>query len=177
MAPANNRRIYVLGPSLYVSDDGGKTFRSDGARNVHVDHHALWIDPREPSNLVLGNDGGIFTSRDAARTWARLNNMPLGQFYGIGADMRRPYRVYGGLQDNGVWSGPSATWNRVGPLNDDWIQVAGGDGMMVAADPLDPGTTYVSTQNGRVMRFDIASGERKGIRPYVYDPAEEATAA
>ena len=69
-----------------------------------------------------------------------------------------------------MWSGPSATWHRVGPLNDDWIQVAGGDGMSVAADPLDVGTTYVSTQNGRVMRFDTTSGERKGIRPYIYDP-------
>jgi photosystem II stability/assembly factor-like uncharacterized protein len=168
--PTDDRRIYVLGPPLYVSDDGGKTFRSDGARNVHVDHHALWIDPREPSNLVLGNDGGVFLSRDRARTWTRVNNIPLGQFYGVGADMRQPYHLYGGLQDNGVWSGPSATWNRVGPLNDDWIQVAGGDGMSVATDPIDPGTAYVSTQNGRLMRFDTASGERKGIRPFVHDP-------
>ena len=171
--PGNDRRIYVLGPSLYVSDDGGKTFRSDGARNVHVDHHALWIDPHDTTNLVIGNDGGIFMSRDGARTWMRINNIPLGQFYSVGTDMRRPYHVYGGLQDNGVWSGPSATWNRVGPLNDDWIQVAGGDGMVVAADPLDPGTAYVSTQNGRLMRFDTASGERKGLRPFVYDPNEE----
>jgi photosystem II stability/assembly factor-like uncharacterized protein len=171
--PGNDRRIYVLGPPLYVSDDAGKTFRSDGARNVHVDHHALWIDPRETSNLVLGNDGGVFTSRDGARTWTRINNIPLGQFYIVGADMRRPYHLYGGLQDNGVWSGPSATWHRVGPLNDDWIQVSGGDGMAVAADPLDPGTTYVSTQNGRVMRFDTKSGERKGIRPFMHDPADD----
>jgi photosystem II stability/assembly factor-like uncharacterized protein len=171
--PGNDRRIYVLGPSLYVSDDAGKTFRSDGARNVHVDHHALWIDPRDTTNLVIGNDGGVFMSRDAARTWTRVNNIPLGQFYSVGADMRRPYHLYGGLQDNGVWSGPSATWNRVGPLNDDWIQVAGGDGMVVAADPLDPGTTYVSTQNGRIMRFDTATGERKGVRPFVDDPNED----
>jgi photosystem II stability/assembly factor-like uncharacterized protein len=175
--PTNDRRIYVLGPSLYVSDDAGKTFRSDGARNVHVDHHALWIDPRETTNLVIGNDGGVFTSRDGARTWTRVNNIPLGQFYSVGADMRQPYHLYGGLQDNGVWSGPSATWHRVGPLNDDWIQVAGGDGMVVAADPLDPGTAYVSTQNGRIMRFDTASGERKGVRPYIHDPAEDEAPA
>ncbi|MGE3277066.1 MAG: glycosyl hydrolase [Vicinamibacterales bacterium] len=172
--PVNDQRIYLLAAPLYVSDDGGTTFRSDGARNVHVDHHALWIDPAEPSNLVLGNDGGVFMSRDAARTWTRVNNIPLGQFYTVSADMDRPYRLYGGLQDNGVWSGPSATWHRVGPLNDDWIQVAGGDGMAVAADPLDPGTAYVSTQNGRAMRFDVASGETRGIRPYEPTDAEDA---
>ncbi|MGE0041050.1 MAG: WD40/YVTN/BNR-like repeat-containing protein [Vicinamibacterales bacterium] len=172
--PSNDQRVYLLAAPLYVSDDGGRTFRSDGARNVHVDHHALWIDPRDPAHLVLGNDGGVFMSRDAALTWQRVNNIPLGQFYTVGADMGRPYRLYGGLQDNGVWAGPSATWNRVGPLDDDWIQVAGGDGMSVAPDPLDPGTAYVSTQNGRAMRFDTASGERRGIRPYEPDPNEDA---
>jgi hypothetical protein len=136
--PGNDHRIYGLGPSLYISDDGGKTFRGNGARNVHVDHHALWIDPRDTTNLIIGNHGGVFMSRDGARTWLRVNNIPLGQFHSVGADTRRPYHVYGGLQDNGVWSGPNATWNRVGPLNDDWIQVTGGDGMVVAADPLDP---------------------------------------
>ncbi len=174
--PQNERRIYVLGSSLFVSDDGGRTFRSDGARNVHVDHHALWIDPARPTSLVLGNDGGVFLSRDASRTWTRVNTIPLGQFYTVGADMRQPAWLYGGLQDNGVWSGPSATWNRVGPLNDDWIQVSGGDGMYVAPDPLDTGTAYVSTQDGRLMRFDTRSGERKGIRPYVPDPAQDEPA-
>jgi photosystem II stability/assembly factor-like uncharacterized protein len=174
--PLDDQRIYVLGTSLFVSDDGGKTFRSDGARNVHVDHHAMWIDPHRPKSIWLGNDGGLWQSRDRAQTWIRFNNIPLGQFYVVGADMNDPYNVYGGLQDNGVWAGPSATRHRVGPLNDDWIQVNGGDGMFVTADPLDPTTVYIETQDGSVRRFDRASGESKGIRPLVLDPSGQAAA-
>jgi len=167
--PEDDRRIYLLGSPLYVSDDGGRTFRSDGARNVHVDHHAMWIDPHRPSFIVLGNDGGVWMSWDRARTWRRFNNIPLGQVYIVSADRADPYRLYAGLQDNGVWEGPSATWHRVGPLNDDWIQVDGGDGMYVTADPDDPTTAYVEMQDGRLMRFDDRSGEVKAIDPYVHE--------
>ena len=164
--PQDDRRVYMLGTSLFVSDDGGKTFRSDGARNVHVDHHAMWIDPANPSTIWLGNDGGVWWSRDRSVTWTRVNNMPLAQIYGVAFDSRDPYYVYAGLQDNGVWSGPSATRHRVGPLNDDWIQVDGGDGMIVTAPPADPDTAYIETQDGRVARFDTATGERTAIRPF-----------
>ncbi len=164
--PQDDRRIYMLGTSLFVSDDGGRTFRSDGARNVHVDHHAMWIDPANPSTIWLGNDGGVWWSRDRSVTWTRVNNMPLAQIYGVAFDSRDPYDVYAGLQDNGVWSGPSATRHRVGPLNDDWIQVDGGDGMIVTAPPDDPTTAYVETQDGRIARFNTATGERTAIRPF-----------
>jgi hypothetical protein len=170
--PQDDRRIYMLGTSLFVSDDGGKTFRSDGARNVHVDHHAMWIDPAHPSTIWLGNDGGLWWSRDRSVTWTRVNNIPLAQIYGVAFDSRDPYYVYAGLQDNGVWSGPSATRNRVGPLNDDWIQVDGGDGMIVTAPPDDPGIAYVETQDGRIARFNTATGERTSIRPYEPPPAK-----
>jgi len=169
--PKDDRRIYMLGTSLFVSDDGGKTFRSDGARNVHVDHHAMWIDPANPSTIWLGNDGGVWWSRDRSVTWTRVNNMPLAQIYGVAFDSRDPYYVYAGLQDNGVWSGPSATRHRVGPLNDDWIQVDGGDGMIVTAPPNDPATAYIETQDGRIARFDTATGERTAIRPFEPPPA------
>ena len=152
--PQDENRIYLLGVSLYVSDDAGKTFRSDGARNVHVDHHAMWIDPRNPNFVVLGNDGGVWFSRDRSRTWMRIDDIPLGQFYGIAYDMRDPYWLYGGLQDNAVWGGPSATRNRLGPLNDDWIQIGGGDGMLAAVDPDDYRNVYVETQDGSLIRFD-----------------------
>jgi photosystem II stability/assembly factor-like uncharacterized protein len=163
--PQDDRRIYVLGVSLYVSDDAGKTFRSDGARNLHVDHHAMWIDPRNPNHILVGNDGGAGISYDRARTWLRVNNVPLGQVYVVGYDSRDPFFLYAGLQDNGVWSGPSATRNRVGPLNDDWIQVGGGDGEFVTVDQADPRMAYVSMNNGRIMRFDYVTGESKAIRP------------
>ncbi|MBE3109481.1 MAG: hypothetical protein IMZ46_03045, partial [Acidobacteria bacterium] len=163
--PQDDRRIYVLGVPLYVSDDGGKTFRSDGARNLHVDHHAMWIDPNDPSLILIGNDGGFGVSRDRARTWMRMNNVPLGQVYVVGYDMDDPYRLYAGLQDNGVWTGPSGTRFRVGPLNDDWYQVGGGDGMFVTADATDSRTVYLEMNNGRLLRFDRVSGESKAIRP------------
>jgi sortilin (neurotensin receptor 3)/BNR-Asp box repeat protein len=169
--PKDDRRVYVLGTSLFVSDDGGRTFRSDGARNVHVDHHAMWIDPNNPSVIWLGNDGGVWVSRDRSVTWTRINNMPLAQIYGVGFDNRDPYYVYAGLQDNGVWSGPSATRMRVGPMNDDWIQVGGGDGMMVTASTNDVSTAYVEMQDGRVLRFNPLTGESKAIRPFVRPPA------
>jgi photosystem II stability/assembly factor-like uncharacterized protein len=163
--PQDDKRIYVLGVSLYVSDDAGKTFKSDGARNLHVDHHAMWIDPRNPNHLIIGNDGGVGISYDRARTWLRVNNVPLGQIYVVGYDMRDPFFLYAGLQDNGVWSGPSATRHRVGPLNDDWIQVGGGDGEFVTVDQTDPRVAYISMNNGRIMRFDYVTGESKAIRP------------
>ena len=164
--PQDDRRVYVLGTSVFVSDDGGRTFRSDGARNVHVDHHAMWIDPSNSASVWLGNDGGVWWSHDRSVTWTRVNNIPLAQPYVVGFDDRDPYFVYVGLQDNGVWSGPSATRTRVGPLNDDWIQVGGGDGMYVTAPPDDSGMAYVEMQDGRVMRFDTRSDENKAIRPY-----------
>ncbi|MDE3156159.1 MAG: hypothetical protein KGN76_13740 [Acidobacteriota bacterium] len=170
--PQDDRRIYMLASPLYISDDGGKTFRADGARNVHVDHHAMWIDPHRPSFIILGNDGGVWMSWDRAQTWRRFNNMPLGQIYVVSSDMSSPYRLYAGLQDNGVWEGPSATRHRVGPLNDDWIQVDGGDGMYVTADPDDPSTAYIEMQDGRLMRFDDRSGEVKSIDPYVKEPED-----
>jgi len=163
--PQDDTRIYVLGVSLYISNDAGKTFRSDGARNLHVDHHAMWIDPRNPNHLIIGNDGGVGISYDRARTWLRVNNVPLGQIYVVGYDMRDPFFLYAGLQDNGIWSGPSATRHRVGPLNDDWIQVGGGDGEFVTVDQTDPRMAYVSMNNGRIMRFDYVTGESKEIRP------------
>jgi len=172
--PQDDRRIYMLGTQVFVSDDGGRTFRSDGARNVHVDHHAMWIDPANPSVIWLGNDGGVWVSRDRSQTWTRINNIPLAQPYVVAMDTRDPYYVYVGLQDNGVWSGPGATRHRIGPVNDDWIQVGGGDGMYVTVPPNDPTTAYVEMQDGRVMRFDTRTGETKAIRPFEHVRRAEA---
>ena len=94
----------------------------------HSDHHAIWIDPHNGNHLLLGNDGGLDVSYDRGDTWEFVNTVPAGQFYAVSADMRKPYTICGGLQDNGSWCGPSATRSTNGILNSDWFRVGGGDG-------------------------------------------------
>lgn len=162
--PQNEERVYHLGVQLSVSDDGGRTFRSI-ARNTHADHHAMWIDPADPAHLIIGNDGGLFFSHDAGDSWDLVINLPVSTFYAIGTDMREPYWVYGGLQDNGTWGAPSRTLGRTGPGNSEWIRAGGGDGFYAAIDPTDPDIVYLESQNGALRRFDFATRESKSIRP------------
>jgi photosystem II stability/assembly factor-like uncharacterized protein len=177
--PSNDQRIYVLGSSLFVSNDGGRTFADPATGRpgpndsmsptydvgVHGDHHALWIDPANPKHLVLGNDGGLYFSFDGSVTWDKVNNLPIGQFYGIGVDMATPYNIYGGLQDTHSFGGPSATRHYLGILNEDWVQINTGDGMYAQADPADPDTIYTESQDGNLSRFHRPTGDRKPIRP------------
>lgn len=164
--PSDADRLYVLGVQVHVTEDGGRTWRSDGARSPHVDHHAMWIDPSDPDHLVLGNDGGLYLSHDRGRTWDFTANLPITQYYAIAVDMREPhYFIYGGTQDNRTWGGPSETRNRAGILNSDWFQTVGGDGFYAAIDPTDPDTVYSESQNGGLIRYDGRTGERKSIRP------------
>jgi photosystem II stability/assembly factor-like uncharacterized protein len=166
--PQDPERIYHLGVSLSVSDDGGATFRRI-AGNTHADHHAMWIDPADPEHLIIGNDGGVFASHDRGETWDFALNLPLATFYAIGVDNRDPYWIYGGLQDNGTFAGPSSTRTNTGVTNADWVRVGGGDGFYAAIDPEDHNIVFAESQNGVLFRFDFATQERKGIRP----PAEE----
>lgn len=163
--PNNRQRIWVLGASMYVSVDGGKTFRTDYVTRIHGDHHAMWINPSNSNHMIVGSDGGIHFSYDRGKTWDFVNFLPIGQFYEIGFDMRKPYYVYGGLQDNGSWGGPSATWYRQGITNDEWIKIGGGDGFYTRVDPTDHMTVYAESQNGNLFRFDLKTGERKSIKP------------
>jgi len=167
--PNNDQRIWVLGSPMYYSEDGGKTFKTDLVRRIHVDHHALWINPANSNHMVLGCDGGINISYDRGRSWDFISSIPIGQFYEIGFDMRKPYYVYGGLQDNGSWGGPSATRNRVGIINDDWFVIGGGDGFYTQVDPTDHNTVYAESQNGNLFRFDLKTGESKFISPLPED--------
>jgi photosystem II stability/assembly factor-like uncharacterized protein len=162
--PNDENYVYVLGISGYKSSDGGKKFSADLARAVHSDHHAIWIDPRDGRHMLLGGDGGLYSSHDRGATWEHVNIMPLGQFYHVAVDTRRPYRVYGGLQDNGSWGGPSMTRGR-GPANEDWLTVGGGDGFTCQVDSNDPDLVYYTSQYGNMGRINVQTGERRPIRP------------
>ena len=167
--PNDAQRVYVLGGRLHVSDDGGRSFRdSDNvAEGVHPDLHALWIDPSDSDNLILGHDGGVLLSFDRAVSWLFLRDLPIGQFYEIGVDMRDPYRVYGGLQDNGVWGGPSRSRDPRGSGNGDWVKLMSGDGFYARIAAHDPDVIFTETQNGALYRFNLRTMERQSIRPSV----------
>jgi photosystem II stability/assembly factor-like uncharacterized protein len=166
--PSHDQRIYVLGVTIFVSPDGGSTFVSRSPPGVHPDHHALWIDPNDPDHLILGNDGGLYVSKDRGRSFEMKRGLAIGQFYGIATDSRSPYHVIGGLQDNGSWMGPVRTPFRDGIAATDWSRVAGADGFHCAVDPKDPFTVYVEGQFGGLMRVNLL-GEHgpvpKVIRP------------
>ena len=170
--PNNDLRIWVLGARMYTSYDGGKTFKTDVVSRVHGDHHALWIDPVDSNHMVLGSDGGIYFSYDKGITWDFVCTIPLGQFYEVGYDFRKPYHIYGGLQDNGSWVGPSATKYRIGITNADWYRVGGGDGFYTQVDPDDQNILYVESQNGNLRRMNLHTKETKSIRPEPEDEKE-----
>ncbi|MDO8677241.1 MAG: glycosyl hydrolase [Acidobacteriota bacterium] len=161
--PTSDARIYVLGVQLHISDDGGKTFIDNGA--MHSDHHAMWINPANPNHILDGNDGGIGVSYDRGKNWEGIYNMDLGQFYHVTYDMETPYNVYGGLQDNYTWGGPSAVRSRQGIPNDQWFSIHGGDGFEAQVDPKNPRTIYAESQDGNISRVDRLTNERKSIRP------------
>ena len=173
--PNDPQRIYVGGRNLMRSDDGGKTFSDDGATDVPLDHHALWIDPANSNHLLLGSDGGVSTSFDRSETWRFYDNLPIAQFYEIGFDYRNPYWVCGGLQDNGAWCGPTNTLDSQGIRNADWQNVGGGDGFYVRIDPTDPTVLYAESQNGSLRRLDTDTGERASIRPTPRFELDEGT--
>jgi photosystem II stability/assembly factor-like uncharacterized protein len=164
--PNDPSRVYIGGVRFGISDDGGRTFsREDGAEGIHVDHHALWIDPSNSSHLILGNDGGVAVSWDRAATWRQIDNLAIGQFYEVGVDMSDPYRVCGGLQDNSSWCAPHNTLTDYGIRNGDWVDVSGGDGFYNVIDPTNPDIIYTESQGGNVSRYDGRSGESMRIRP------------
>ncbi len=140
--PTNDKTIYVAGLPVAKSLDGGKTFATldeagGNGEPGHVDQHAIWIDPKNPKHIMNGNDGGLNISWDQGKTWDFVNTMATALAYVVTADMRHPYYVYIGLQDNGSWGGPSAVRGRGGIMNSDWFGIGGGDGFHTAVDPTD----------------------------------------
>jgi photosystem II stability/assembly factor-like uncharacterized protein len=171
--PAHSDRVWLLGTNIHKSIDGGRTFTTDTTGDrIHVDHHALWIDPNDGSHMMIGNDGGLYFTYDGARNWDFIDNLPIGQFYDIDVDERDPYFIYGGTQDNGTWGVPVRTYNGVGITNADVINIAYGDGFHTVTDPADPRYIYANSQNGRAYRVHLATREERGIRPVPTDTAE-----
>ncbi len=168
--PTNPDIVYTTGANASKSVDGGKTFTTLGGNPAlagpsHGDHHALWINPRNSQHLVIGNDGGVDVSYDQGETWEEISLAALGQFYAISADMRKPYYVCGGLQDNGSWCGPSAVRSGAGIMNSDWYRIGGGDGFYTANDPRDWTIGYSESQDGNTNRYDLRTGATRSIRP------------
>ena len=166
--PSNSDKIYTYGVPIITSDDGGKSFYRIGKENVHADHHDLWINPNRPGHLINGNDGGVNITYDDGENWIKNNSTEVGQFYAINVDYDKPYNVYGGLQDNGVWKGPhnsieNKRWNMNGKYP--WEMIMGGDGMEVQIDNRDSNTVYTGFQFGFYYRLELDSGKRKSIKP------------
>lgn len=162
--PSDDRVIYVFSTGGFVSHDMGKKFRPISG-GTHSDHHALWIDPSNPLHLIDGNDGGIDMSYDGGKKWQPIRHMALAEVYQIGFDLRNPYYIYCGLQDNGLWGGPSRTLENRGILNDDWYVVGGGDGFHSQVDPTDHTTIYGNSQLNGLYRHDLRTGRGKSIKP------------
>ncbi|WP_228852799.1 VPS10 domain-containing protein [Aegicerativicinus sediminis] len=168
VSPKNRDHIYVYGVPILSSKDGGKTYKSIDAENVHADHHALWIDPKNPNHLINGNDGGVNITYDDGKHWLKNNTPSVGQFYAINVDNEKPYNVYGGLQDNGVWKGPNNhvenySWYDSGDYP--WKRLMGGDGMQVQIDNRDSNIVYTGFQFGNYYRLNLKTGERAYIQP------------
>jgi len=164
IAPDNPDRVLVAGVRLSLSTDGGRSFFPIDP-SEHDDKHAIWWDPRNSNHLLIGTDGGAYTSWDMGKTWIWFPNLPVGLFYHVGFDYEWPYNVCGGMQDNYDWCGPSAVRTTGGISNDRWQTIQGGDGFVAIMDPRDARTVYSETQDGATMRHDRITGEAKSIRP------------
>ncbi len=165
--PKNENRIYRLHGSIDVSQDQGRNWETVvPSQIIHGDVHELWIDPQNPQSMILGEDGGIAFTADRGDTWRFVENLPLAQFYHISVDNALPFNIYGGLQDNGSWYGPSTVWENKGILNAHWFRVGGGDGFSVMPDFSDPDHFgYSMSQGGNLQHFDKVTGARRSIRP------------
>ena len=169
VSPMNENKVVITGVPIMMSVDGGKTFKNIDKRNVHGDHHAVWIDPKRDSHIINGNDGGCNITYDDGEHWFFANAPAVGQYYGITVDNDRPYNVYGGLQDNNVWYGPANNvdnpgWQSSGDYP--FKSLVGGDGMQVQVDTRDNATTYAGSQFGAYSRLNRKTRlDRKGVRP------------
>jgi photosystem II stability/assembly factor-like uncharacterized protein len=160
--PFDDKLVYYLATSMQYSEDGGKTFKT--IRGLHPDFHTMWLDPTNKNRFYVGQDGGASITHDHGKTWILFDNLCFAQFYAVSADMRDPYYVYGGLQDNGTWCGPSM--HRGGMiLTDFWYNIGGGDGFYTQNDPTDWRIAYGESQGGNIYRVNVETRESTRIRP------------
>jgi photosystem II stability/assembly factor-like uncharacterized protein len=161
--PSDDKRIYMVNAYSF-SDDGGKTFTVP-RQTLHGDDRIVWVNPTNSKHVLKGDDGGLGISYDRGLKWLYVSSLPVSQYYRVALDMRKPYWVYGGLQDNGCWAGPSATYFSSGILNEDWFRTCGGDGFRSIPDPNDERTVYSTSQFLGLSRVDLVTRESRSIRP------------
>ena len=160
--PQDPDRVYFSSTPVQFSSDGGRTAGTT-TNGIHVDHHAMWIDPVDPERIVAGNDGGVAITWDKGGNWRYLNTMALGQFYDVSYNMDKPYRVCGGLQDNGTWCAPSRL-SRGQITKYHWATISGGDGFVTAQDAEDPNLVWAESQGGNMRRINLATGESTSLQ-------------
>ncbi|HEY7878787.1 MAG TPA: hypothetical protein VIC55_11200 [Gemmatimonadaceae bacterium] len=159
--PRNSEHVWFSSTPVLVSSDGGKTART-ATQGIHVDHHAMWIDPGDPNHFIVGDDGGISITYDGGGNYLYPSNLPIGQFYDVSYDFQVPYNICGGAQDNGAWCGPSKRKNQ--PVtNAYWYTISGGDGFYTAQEPNDPDVVFGESQGGNVSRLNVKTGERANL--------------
>ena len=164
--PSDDQKIYVLTTTIRLSEDGGKTFAVGGLNfEGGLDYHAMWIDPTNRDRFYIGKDKGLTLTHDHSETFILFDNLPVGQFYAIGVDMRDPYYVYGGTQDNGTWGGPHFSKDVRGTLADSWWKLHWGDGMFVQVDPTDWRAVYTEAENGSFRRYNAETRRVESARP------------
>ena len=164
-------RLYNIYQPLSVSYDGGINFDptpmipADETKGIHADFHAMWIDPNDAQHFIIGGDGGLGITHDHGKTWYFPETIPVAQFYHVNVDYETPFNVYGGMQDNGNWSGPAYTWKRGGIRTLYWQYLVGGDGFHIAPDREDARFGYGTSQNGDLYRYDKLTGYYQSIAP------------
>lgn len=161
--PSDDQRVYMVN-SYSFSDDGGKTFTVP-PQSLHGDDRLVWVNPADSRHVMKADDGGLGISYDRGLHWLYISDLPVSQYYRVAVDMAVPYNVYGGLQDNGSWMGPSETLRSAGILNGDWTRLGGGDGFLNLPDTTNNAVVYTASQYLGLSRFDLRTGERTAIRP------------
>lgn len=171
--PKDPKRVYRPSFAFEYSEDGGYSWSGSlsGGVEPHADHHALWVNPLQTDQLFLGTDGGVYVSYNRGISWQFLNNLPVGQFYHVGIDQSKNYRVFGGLQDNNSWIAPASKPGGITAA--DWQVIGGGDGFWVQASPFNPNILYAESQGGEMNRIDLSTGLSTGIRPKKQQGDEE----
>ena len=169
VSPEDADKVYFLSFFMMLSKDGGHTAKY-ADRGVHVDHHAIWIDPTNPRRIIQGNDGGAYLSLDGAKTWRFMDGMPIEQDYMVSASSRSPYELCAGLQDNSAWCGASSTLADDSVTGNDWYQVTGGDGEYAVFAPSNPDLVYVDSQDGAISSFNVKTKRSVFIMPYLHGP-------